>query len=65
MSSSAGPLAGKTVAITRPMHQCKEMVEIVETMGGTAYVAPMIEITAPKGEELAEFIRKTASGCFD
>ena len=37
----------------------------METMGGTAYVAPMIEITAPKGEELAEFIHKTASGCFD
>lgn len=65
MSSSAGPLAGKTVAITRPRHQCKEMVEIVETMGGTAYVAPMIEITAPEGGELAEFIEKTASGCFD
>jgi len=41
------------------------MVEIVETMGGTAYVTPMIEITAPEGEELAEFIGKTASGCFD
>jgi uroporphyrinogen-III synthase len=41
------------------------MVEIVETMGGTAYVAPMIEITAPEGDELLEFIEKTASGCFD
>lgn len=37
----------------------------METMGGTAYVAPMIEITAAEGGELAEFIRKTASGCFD
>ena len=37
----------------------------METMGGIAYVAPMIEITAPEGGELAEFIQKTASGCFD
>jgi uroporphyrinogen-III synthase len=65
LSNSAGPLTGKTVAITRPSHQCKEMVEIVETMGGNAYVAPMIEITAPEGGELAEFIQQTASGCFD
>lgn len=65
MSNSAGPLAGMVVAITRPTHQCKEMVEIVETMGGTAYVAPMIEITAPEGGELKEFIQKTALGCFD
>ena len=65
MSNSTGPLAGKTVAITRPEHQCGEMVEIVETMGGTAYVAPMIEITAPKGGELNEFIEKTASGSYD
>ncbi|MFA9495949.1 MAG: uroporphyrinogen-III synthase [Candidatus Bathyarchaeota archaeon] len=65
MSNSAGPLAGKTVAVTRPEHQCGEMVEIVENMGGTPYVAPMIEITAPEGGELGEFIDKTASGSFD
>ncbi len=65
MSSSAGPLAGKTVAITRPEHQCREMVEIVENMGGTPYVASMIEIKAPEGGELREFIEKTASGSYD
>ena len=65
MSNSAGPLAGKTVAITRPEHQCGEMVEILETMGGTAYVSPMIEITAPEGGELTEFIDKTILGNFD
>jgi len=65
LSKSTGPLVGKTVAITRPSHQCREMVEIVETMGGIAYVAPMIEITAPEGGELTEFIDKIASGCFD
>lgn len=65
MSSSTGPLAGKTVAITRPMHQCGEMVEIVESMGGTAYVAPMIEIVAPEQGELVGFINDTVSGSFD
>jgi len=65
LSNSAGPLAGKTVAVTRPEHQCGEMVEIVENLGGTPYVAPMIEITAPEGGELGEFIDKTASGSFD
>ena len=65
MSNFTGPLAGKTVAITRPEHQCGEMIEIVETMGGTAYVAAMIEITAPKGGELNEFIEKTASCSYD
>ena len=53
------------MAVTRPEHQCREMVEIVENMGGTSYVAPMIEITAPEGGELGEFIDKTASGSFD
>jgi len=65
LSSSAGPLAGKTVAITRPEHQCGEMVEIVETMGGTTSVAPMIEIKAPERGALDEFIGKTASGSYD
>ena len=41
------------------------MVEIVETMGGTPYVAPMIEITAPENGELDEFIDKTISRSFD
>jgi uroporphyrinogen-III synthase len=41
------------------------MVEIVENMGGTPYVAPMIEIMAPEDGELREFIHKTASGSYD
>jgi uroporphyrinogen-III synthase len=41
------------------------MVALVETMGGTVYLAPMIEITASEGGELREFINKTASGSFD
>jgi uroporphyrinogen-III synthase len=41
------------------------MVEILENMGGTPYLAPMIEITAPEGGELGEFVDKTAAGSFD
>jgi uroporphyrinogen-III synthase len=65
LTKITGPLSGKTVAITRPKHQSRDMVKLIESMGGTAFLVPMIEINATEGDTLREFIEAIIVGSFN
>lgn len=47
----SGGLSGKRVLITRPYHQSREMVELVEREGGLPVVVPLIETVPPSDPE--------------
>lgn len=44
-------LSGKTILITRAVHQSKEFVSAIESLGGTSVVFPTIEIVPPDSWE--------------
>ncbi|MFC1506381.1 uroporphyrinogen-III synthase [Thermoproteota archaeon] len=59
-------LKGKVVAIVRPPDQVKELSNAIESLGGTPYEAPLIEVTPAKDQEsLIKLIKDTASGRMD
>jgi uroporphyrinogen-III synthase len=59
-------LKGKVVAIVRPPDQVKELSDAVESLDGTPYEAPLIEVTPAKDQEsLIRLIKDTASGRID
>jgi uroporphyrinogen-III synthase len=59
-------LKGKVVAIVRPPDQVKELSDAIESLGGTPYEAPLIEVTPAKDQEsLIRLIKDTASGRMD
>ncbi|MGE5386728.1 MAG: uroporphyrinogen-III synthase [Betaproteobacteria bacterium] len=45
--SSAGPLAGKVIAVTRPRRQAESLAHLIEAAGGTPLLAPLLEIAPP------------------
>jgi uroporphyrinogen III methyltransferase/synthase len=47
MPASGTPLAGKTIAITRPLAQAPGVVERLHTLGANPIATPTIEIVAP------------------
>jgi uroporphyrinogen III methyltransferase/synthase len=53
------------VAITRAKHQSKEMLELVEKLGGTPYEVPLIEIIPSPDDELVKFIDEVIEERFD
>jgi len=59
-------LKGKVVAIVRPPDQVKELSDVIESLGGTPYEAPLIEVTPAKDQEfLIRLIKDTVSGRMD
>ena len=59
-------LKGKVVAIVRPPDQVKELSDAIESLGGTPYEAPLIEVKPAKDQEsLIRLIKDTASGRID
>lgn len=45
-------LEGRSVLVTRPAHQAAPLVRLIETMGGTAYAFPALEIVAVHTDRL-------------
>ncbi len=43
----AQPLAGRTIMVTRPVHQSDGMIDALEALGASVVVQPAIEIGAP------------------
>lgn len=65
-SEDTSSLRGKVVAITRPEGQAKETAELVERLGGTPYIVPMIEISFQMNrQEILDFIHGITRGDFD
>ena len=59
-------LKGKVVAVVRPPDQVKELSDAIESLGGTPYEAPLIEVTPAKNQEsLIRLIKDTVSGRMD
>lgn len=59
-------LKGKVVAILRPPDQVKELSDTIESLGGTPYEAPLIEVKPAKDQgSLIRLIEDTASGRLD
>jgi uroporphyrinogen-III synthase/DNA-binding Lrp family transcriptional regulator len=59
-------LKGKVVAIVRPPDQVKELSDAIESLGGTPYEAPLIEVKPVKDQEsLIRLIKDTTSGRMD
>jgi uroporphyrinogen III methyltransferase/synthase len=48
---AAKPLLGKTVLVTRPGHQSRDMLRELHTLGASTLSQPAIEISAPKSWE--------------
>ncbi len=46
-----GPLAGRTVVVTRPIEQAPALVHLLEAEGATAVVMPLIELVDVADEE--------------
>lgn len=42
--AAAGPLAGRTVVVTRPRHQAGALARMIEAAGGRAVIFPLLEI---------------------
>lgn len=47
---SAGPLAGRTIAVTRPQRQATALASMIAAAGGEALLAPLLEIAPPLDE---------------
>jgi uroporphyrinogen-III synthase len=51
MGATDQPLKNRTIMITRAAAQSKQIVRLIEELGGTAVLFPMIEITEPRSWE--------------
>ncbi|HWR75657.1 MAG TPA: uroporphyrinogen-III synthase, partial [Thiobacillus sp.] len=49
----SGPLAGRTVLVTRPAHQAVALTQAIRAAGGTAFEFPALDIEAVPLEALA------------
>lgn len=51
-------LRGKTIAITRPREQARQLAAIIRKLGGKPYITPTIEIKTGNRSQIKKFIRK-------
>jgi uroporphyrinogen-III synthase len=66
MVQREAPLKGKTVVITRPKAQAKEIVESIRALGGNVILLPMVEVkTIYDRRKFSDFYRKLADGRID
>jgi uroporphyrinogen-III synthase len=61
MSAASGPLAGRTVAITRPVDGADDLAERLRVVGAVALVAPLVRIEATGDRELGAAVAELAS----
>src|SRR4029450_2710014 len=61
---AGGPLAGKVVLVTRPRDQSEGLVRELERRGGTAIVAPTIEVAPVRSADLGKTLRELSAGAF-
>lgn len=59
-----GPLAGRTVLVTRPLRQAGALVALLERRGATAVVAPAIELVPARSKALDRALRELSDGSF-
>jgi len=60
-----GPLEGRTVLVTRPRDDARELAGRLRSEGAEVLVAPVIRLEPGDAGELAEAARETAKGRFD
>jgi uroporphyrinogen-III synthase/DNA-binding Lrp family transcriptional regulator len=59
-------LKGKVVAVVRPREQSRDLADAIERLGGTPYLAPLIEVKPPSDPEaLHRMIREIVAGNVD
>jgi uroporphyrinogen-III synthase len=61
---TAGPLAGRTVLVTRPADQSVGLVKLLDHLGARSIVAPAIEIVPARSAALTAALRELAAGEF-
>src|SRR5437870_4369018 len=59
-----GPLAGRTVLVTRPAEESEGLVGLLEARGARTIVSPVIEIR-PAARDLSPTLAEVAAGRFD
>jgi uroporphyrinogen-III synthase len=50
MTAASGPLSGKRIVVTRSPGQVKDMETLIERLGGTAILCPVIKTVPPKDQ---------------
>lgn len=61
-SSERGPIAGRTILVTRPADQSEELVRALRRRRATVIVAPAIEIVPVRSAALTRALRELADG---
>jgi uroporphyrinogen-III synthase len=59
-----GPLAGRTIVVTRPADRSERFVNLLDQRGATVVAAPSIELKPVRSAELTRALRDLASGGF-
>ena len=62
---TGGPLAGRTVLVTRPADQSAGLVKLLDRLGARSIVAPAIEIAPARSAALTAALRELAAGEFE
>jgi uroporphyrinogen-III synthase len=64
VTPARGPIAGRTVLVTRPIDEAPELAEAFERRGARAIVSPTIEIVPVRSAALTRALRELAEGRF-
>ena len=59
-----GPLAGRTILVTRPVDRSERLVNLLDQRGATAIAAPSIELRPVRSADLTRALRDLAGGGF-
>ena len=62
--TARGPLAGRTILITRPADRSARLVDLLDHRGATVIAAPSIELKPVRSADLTRAIRDLATGGF-
>jgi uroporphyrinogen-III synthase len=58
-------LHGKIVAVTRPQHQSRDIINLIKACGGEALLSPTIEIVPGESKDLDAFIKEVIAREYD
>ena len=59
-----GPLAGRTILVTRPVDRSERLVNLLDQRGATVVAAPAIELRPVRSADLTRALRDLAGGGF-
>ena len=62
--SRGGPLAGRTILVTRPSEQSTQLVKLLDRLGARSIPAPAIEIVPTRSAALTRSLKALAAGEF-